>query len=85
MIEGEMILEFQEIVKDYMELRERIQRFHDAQQVIQLCGFHNYLQLAKGINAIAEIREASICGTAVHVNGVIPHNGFPIVQVENIR
>lgn len=85
MAECEMILEFKAIVKDYIDLRERIQRFHDAQQVIQLCGFHNYLQLAKGIKAVAEIREARIVGTAVHLDGVIPHNGFAIVQVDNIQ
>ena len=85
MTEGEMILEFQEIVKDYKALLERIGRFHEDQQVIELCGFHNWIQLAKGINAVADIREARLVGTAVHIDGVLPHDGFAIVQVENIQ
>ena len=85
MTEGEMILEFQEIVKDYMELRERIKRFEQSQEKVEVCGFHDYIQLSKGISSIAEVKATRIFGSDVHIDGVEPNSGIAVVQVEEIR
>lgn len=85
MIEGEMILEFQEIVKDYRALRARIEAFEAAQPKVEFCGFHDYVQLTKGISSIAEVKEVRHVGNGIHIEGVEPHSGISIVQVEEIR
>lgn len=85
MIEDDMILEFHEIVKDYMELRERIKNFEGAQTKIRICGFLNYIQLSSGIRSVAGIDHVQNVNPNIHVTGTEPLTGFTIVQVEEIR
>ena len=85
MTEGEMILEFQEIVKDYMKLRERIENFEGAQTKVRICGFLNYIQLSSGIRSLAEIENVQYVGPNIHITGTEPLTGFTIAQVEEIR
>ena len=85
MTEGEMILEFQEIVKEHMELRERIKKFEKSQTKIRICGFPNYIQLASGIRLVAGIENVQYVNPNIHITGTEPLTGFTIVQVEKVR